>query len=103
MSGYLKKGAGYVINKTAGSFLDFSLDWSATLDVGETITAAVWNTETGLTASLPTIDGTVTTLWLSGGTLPTQYAVSCIVTTSANRQDERGFFVQIKTPQALSL
>lgn len=103
MSGYTKKSSGYTIGKTAGSLLDFSLDWSATLDVSETLSSAVWSTDTGITASLPSIAGTVTTLWLSGGTLDTLYAVSCKVTTSANRQDERGFFVQIKTPQALSI
>lgn len=103
MSGFIKKSSGYVIGKTSGSELDYSLDWSDTLEDGETLTAATWVTDTGLTASLPSIAGAITTLWLSGGALATTYGVSCIITTSANRKDERGFYVQIVTPQKLSL
>lgn len=103
MSGYTKKSTGYFIAKTAGSLLDFSLDWSAVLAAGESISGAVWSTDTGITASLPSVDSTATVLWLDGGTLGDVYAVSCAMTTSANRAYERGFFVQIKTPQTLSL
>ncbi len=111
MSGYVKKSSGYVIGKTPLSELDYSLDWSLTLESGETLVSATWAADTGITASLPVITGNLTTVWLSGGTLApqvtgtpaTQYGVSCKVMTSANRVDERGFFVQIKTPQQLSL
>ncbi len=103
MSGYVKKRDGYVIGKTPLSELDYSLDWSATLEEGETLVSAVWTADIGITASLPTIADAVTTIWLATGTLSNQYGVSCRVTTSANRVDERGFFVKIQTPQQLSL
>lgn len=103
MSGFAKKTSGYVIGKTPGAELDYSLNWIDVLETGETIVSAEWMAATGITAALPEITDSITTIWLSGGTLTNIYAVSCLATTSSGRKDERGFFVQIKTPQQLSL
>ena len=62
-----------------------------------------WTAATGLTAALPTNTATAATVWLSGGVPGEQYAVSCHVRTSAGREDDKGFFVKIKTPQSLTL
>jgi hypothetical protein len=103
MAGYIKKRDGYYIDKSNRSELDYPLDWSDVLEDGETIVSAEWMAETGITAALPAIADHITTIWLSGGTLAATYAIACLVTTSSGRKDERGFFVQIKTPQQLSI
>ena len=63
---------------------------------GATIATAVWTVPTGITAassniSAVTIDGisyaasTVATVWLTGGTVNTQYSINCRITTSDSR------------------
>jgi hypothetical protein len=103
MSGFVKKSRGYEIGQTAAALLDYSLDFAAALETGETLDTVTWTVETGLTAALPTQTATTATVWLSGGALNTAYAVTCHVRTSAGREDDKGFYVLIKTPQFLTL
>jgi hypothetical protein len=103
MSGFIKKSRGYEIGQSADALLDYSLDFSAALETDETLATVTWAVETGLTASLPTNTTTTATVWLSGGTLNTAYAVTCHVLTSAGRADDKGFYILIKTPQVLTL
>lgn len=73
--------------------LDFRLDWSSWLTTGETILTATVTATDGLTVApsgSPTVvTGTDVTVWLTGGTVGTIYGVTCRITTSAGRTDDR--------------
>lgn len=77
--------------------LDYAFDWTAWLEAGETITAhAITISPAGTLAA--DSDGEaagVITAWLSAGTLDTRYTVTCHVTTSAAREDERSITVAV--------
>jgi hypothetical protein len=86
--------------KDPDAVLDFRWDWapltnergrSDWLASGETITAREIVAETGITVdtSSNTDTGTSVTVWLSGGTAGNDYDVTCRVTTSAGRVDDR--------------
>lgn len=79
------------------SVLDFAFDWSARLESGETITAATVTADAGVTVRPnPTINGGLVTYWLSGGVLDTTPGVTCHITTSAGRQDDKTVYVDIR-------
>lgn len=67
-----------------------SSDW---LDTGnsETISVKAITADTGITIDSSSITDTNTsvTVWLSGGTAGTDYGVTCHITTSAGREDDR--------------
>ena len=73
--------------------LDFVFDWSGWLTTGEVLTTTTVTADPGLVtpASSPAtaVTTTTVTVWLSGGTVGTSYAVVCRVTTSAGRIDDR--------------
>ena len=82
--------------KDPAAVLDYRLDWSPWLAEGETITASTMTAATGISMDSQTHDATTATVWLSGGTLGQQYAVTNHITTSAGRQDERTFTVTLR-------
>lgn len=73
---------------------DASSNW---LQAGETISSAVVTVATGLTKDSDSITDTNTsvTVWLSGGTSGTDYAVACKITSSAGRVLERSVTVPV--------
>lgn len=75
--------------------LDYALDWSAWLPEGDSITVAQWTVPDGLDQSDDTIDGTKTTVWLSGGQLGERHVVTCRVTTAQGRIDDRSISLHI--------
>lgn len=92
--------------KDPDAVLDWVFDWAAStngtgdsdwLAAGETIAVASHTIAvTPVTASPLTVDSssqtdanTSVTVWLSGGLAGTEYLVSCEITTSASRTDER--------------
>jgi hypothetical protein len=75
--------------------LDWGMSWSSWLGT-DTITTSTWTVQTGLTKGADTHDATTTTVWLSGGTLGTRYAVTNRVVTAGGRTDERTFHITIK-------
>jgi hypothetical protein len=82
-----------VFTKDPDAILDYQWDWSEWLATGETITTAVITVPTGLT--LDSQDDTTTTItaWLSGGTVGDGYQVTCEITTSASRTDDRSIYL----------
>ena len=95
--------------KDPDAVLDFKFDWApltnsvtgATSDwlaSGETISTITITADTGITVDSSSITDTNTsaTCWLSGGTDMTTYSVSCKITTSASRTDERTMRIQVK-------
>lgn len=85
--------------------LDYKWDWaSATnssgrtdwLETGETITAhTVTVVGCTLDSSSITDSNTSVTAWISGGTVGAQASVTCHITTSAGRQDDRTIRLRI--------
>lgn len=75
--------------KDPSAVLDYAFDWSDWLASGETISSVVVTVPTGITKDSNTNTTTVVTVWLSGGTDETEYAVACKIVTSAGRTDER--------------
>jgi hypothetical protein len=92
------------IEKDPQSLLDYTLDWSAAgslggpwLQTGETISgAATWTVPTGLTKDHQVDTGSLSTIWLSGGTAGQSCTVTCRITTTSGRIDERSFVVVVK-------
>ena len=82
--------------KDPQSVLDFVVDWSAWLAVGETITASTVVATTGITVQSATFTTTTATYWLAGGTLGASYTITNHITTSAGRQDDRTDTVTIR-------
>ena len=85
--------------------LDYRWDWAPAtngtgrtdwLEAGETITATTV-TGTGCTVDSSSITdaGTSVTAWISGGTVGAQASVTCHITTSAGREDDRTIRLRI--------
>jgi hypothetical protein len=84
-----------LFTKDPSAVLDFGFDWSSWLATGETIESAVWTVPAGLTKGSSSISGAVTVIWLSGGDNGTNHRVTCRITTSQGRVDERSFVVTV--------
>lgn len=82
--------------KDPSAVLDWAFDWSAWLDDDETITSHTVTAESGITKNSDSATEGVVTVWLSGGTDDADYTVTCRVTTSAGRTDERSITIQVR-------
>lgn len=80
--------------------LPFAVDWSEWLtNEGDTAASATWIVPTGLvkeTSPAPTLAAGKATVWLSGGTDGADYLVTCRMTTTGGRVDDRTIRVQIR-------
>lgn len=77
--------------------LDYKFDWSEWLG-SDTIATATFSVESGAGVTIATSsnDDTSATVWLTGGTAGMSATVTCHITTSINRQDDRSFIVVIE-------
>jgi hypothetical protein len=82
--------------KDPDAVLDYGFDWSEWLQSGETVASASWTVPTGITKNSQTNSTTVSLAWLSGGTAGTNYNVSCKITTSESRIDERTMTIIVR-------
>ncbi len=95
--------------KAVAAELDWYFDWRALtngsglsnwLADGETITAFTVTATAGITIdSKPAalVNGaTAVSVWLAGGTAGRNYIVTCRITTSAGRTDERSLRVRVR-------
>jgi hypothetical protein len=83
--------------KDPDAYLDFPMDWNAWLTDGrETVSTAVWTVPTGLTLGTETLADNVAVAWISGGTAGEVYTVSCKVTSSSGRIDERSIVIVVE-------
>lgn len=71
--------------------LDYGFDWSSSdwLDSGEVISASSWTVPSGITKDAESFSDTLTTIWLTGGTVDTTYLLVNHITTDAGREDDR--------------
>lgn len=96
--------------KDPAANLDYIFDWAAAtntndpdatsdyLEAGETISSHSVTADSGITASSGTLgDGnTSVTVWVSGGTVGRTYDVTCQITTSLTRIDERTIHILVQ-------
>lgn len=81
--------------------LDYELNWSVELKVGETIATSTWIAPTGIVlgpaGGLPaqTISGANTKAWLGGGTVGNAYAIVNRITTNQSRTIEEVIILDI--------
>lgn len=83
--------------KDPDSVLPFAVDWSDWL-TGEADTAAsaTWIVPTGLTQASTSLSGGKATIWLSGGTNGSDYSVTCRLTTTGGRTDDRTLRITVR-------
>ena len=81
--------------KDPDAMLDYAFDWSGWLQSGETISSYSITVDSGLTKESDNESDGVVTVWLSGGTAGSEYTVSCKITTSMSRTDERTMRIKV--------
>jgi hypothetical protein len=84
----------YTATKDPNSTLDYTINWSSWLTT-DTISTVGWTIETGITQTATSNTTTTATIWLSGGEAGTEYTVTCRVTTTAGRIDERSIAIRV--------
>lgn len=83
--------------KDPSATLDYTLDWYADGWLGtDTISAVTWVVPSGLTQASSSNTTTTATIWLSGGTVGTDYEVTCRITTAGGRVDDRTLRLQVR-------
>jgi|SRR5581483_1902706 hypothetical protein len=93
--------------KDPDAVLDYKFDWaplthgsggSDWLAASEVITSFAVMADSGITvnSSSATDANTSVTVWLSGGTDGSDYNVTCHITTSLGRQDERSMSIVVR-------
>jgi hypothetical protein len=84
----------YTATKDPNSTLDYTINWASWLTT-DTISAVAWTVETGITQTATSNTTTTATIWLSGGEAGTEYTVTCRVTTTAGRIDDRSIAIRV--------
>lgn len=82
--------------KDPEAVLDHGMDWSGWLDENETIASQlVMAAPAGLTISAVTQANGIVSWRVSGGTLGQDYIVTCRITTSIGRVDDRSILYRV--------
>jgi hypothetical protein len=88
-----------VYAKDPDATLDYSVDWTAFMGVGESLNGASWTVTPieagGLTLGSELISGNERGIYVSGGIKGHQYRLSCQITTDQGRVSERSLTVRI--------
>lgn len=82
--------------KDPDAVLDYKWDWSSWLAAGETITTSTVTVPAGITKDSATNTTTTATVWLSGGTKDTDYAVTNRIVTNQGRTDDRSITIRLR-------
>ena len=77
--------------KDPDAVLDWIFDWNDWLGETENISSATFIVDPGITVTDDSNTQKTATVWLSGGTEGQVYRVTCRVTTSEGRTDDRSF------------
>lgn len=81
--------------KDPDAVLDYMVDWSDWLD-SDTISTSTWTVTTGITEDSDTKSDTTTTIWLSGGTVGTEYELVNRIVTAGGREDDRTIMIKVQ-------
>lgn len=78
-------------SKDPDAVLDYTFDWSGWLEAagGDKIATSTWTLPAGIGTAGNTNSQTQTTIWLSGGTAGTSYAILNRITTVGGRTEDR--------------
>lgn len=90
---------GDYIEKDPEDSLDYPNDWApwlASSGTGDAISTSTWFVPTVLTSSSPIVVGSVTSIFISGGTAGTTYTVANKITTTGGRTVKRSYRVVVK-------
>jgi hypothetical protein len=82
--------------KDPDAVLDYQVDWSAWLGVGEEILTSQMIPEDGITVDSDSNTTTTATVWLSGGTAGEAYEVTNRITTTQARTDDRTLRIVVR-------
>lgn len=74
--------------KDPDAVLDYEIDWATWLG-DDTISASEWTVPAGITKDSDSNTTTTATIWLSGGTVETTYALVNHITTTAGRENDQ--------------
>lgn len=74
--------------------LDYGFNWTGWLDDGDTISTFEVIVD-GVTLDSATRSGSVITAWISGGTVGRRATVTCRITTTEGRTDDRTLYLTI--------
>jgi hypothetical protein len=90
--------SGIWAEQAAGAELDYTLDWTDSLDDGDTIADSQWTADAGLLVDHRSFDDSSVTAWFSGGIGGRSYLVTNTITTGTGRRDSRSFRVFVRNP-----
>jgi hypothetical protein len=84
--------------KDPNAELDYTVNWAAFLngDTIATVGGSTWTVPDGIVNEQDTKTTTTTTIWLSGGTVGTKYALLNRIFTTGGRTDDRTIYVKVK-------
>ena len=83
--------------KDPEAVLDYVIDWSDYLAIGETLVASEWALAGDAVLGIDTFTDTLATAWVSGGT--TTFRLTNYITTSSTpvaRRDQRTLVIKVK-------
>ena len=81
--------------KDPDAVLDYQVDWSDWLD-SDTILSSDWTVPTGITEDSDTNTTTTATIWLSSGTVGTEYSLVNRIVTAGGRKDDRTIIIRVR-------
>jgi hypothetical protein len=84
------------VQKDPNARLPFAIDWTAWLaNEGDTAASFAWTVPAGITKEAEAAVGGKATVWLSGGTDGQTYKVTCRLSTTGGRIDDRTIKVRV--------
>ncbi len=82
--------------KDPNAVLDYVFDWGPWLTpMLDTIATVTWLPDTGLTVTNTSNTATTATAYVSGGTVDTTQQLTCRITTTGGRTDDRSILLKI--------
>jgi len=84
-----------VYRQAQESNLDYTFNWSASLNTGEIIATSTWEVDSGITSSAESNTNVTATIWATGGTMGNQYVFTNTIVTDQARTMERSFAILV--------
>lgn len=96
---FIQTESGLTAEQASGSKLDYGLDWSDWLEKapGDVIEQSLWTNDDGIITSDAQIAGSITSIWVTGGSPGQWYTLENRVVTRDGRIDTRVCMVYVKT------
>lgn len=96
--GFILNNGKYEIEHDPNAVLDYSRDWTDWLGATDTIATASWTKSGSIVIGTSQVDptGKVATVWISGGTAGEKCSLTCHITTTEGRQDDRTYYLKVK-------